>query len=287
MKPKAHGSNAFTGCWIALTSLCFILNLISIPNLARAEEFSGFEKPTFISIIIDDIGYGLRAGLRAVNLPGEISYSFLPHTPFVHRLATMAHSKGRDIILHVPMEPLEKHPLGPGGLTHDMDHQEFVDTLNAGLASVPYVNGVSNHMGSLLTRRPKLMRWFMQTLKKQDGLFFVDSRTTARSIALGSARTAGIPSMSRDIFLDHDPSPERIHQQLKRLFRVAKERGTALGVGHPYPETLEILERVLPTLEEQGIRIVKVSELMEIRKRPMSWRVSLFRSPIKRKKLAP
>ncbi len=263
---------------LAVAGLSCLLNLVPAYHTAQAEEVPGLDKPAFVSIVIDDLGYRLRDGLRAVNLPATISYSFLPHTPFANRLATLAHDRGSEIILHVPMESLDGRPLGPGGLTGKMPHRELVTTINAGLASMPFASGVSNHMGSLLTSRPEAMQWLMQTLKQRSDLFFMDSRTTTGSVALDSARKAGIPSLSRDVFLDHDPSPLKIAQQFQHLIMLAKERGTALGVGHPYPETMEVLEGLLPTLRKKGVRIVKVTELIEIRKRPLQWQLSLFHS---------
>ncbi len=217
--------------------------------------------PAYIAIIIDDLGDNLAAGRRAVALPGPIAYAFLPHTPHVRSLAREAHSRHKEVMLHLPMQAATHQTLGPGGITLNMTQQEFIHTLEEDLASVPHVVGVNNHMGSLITRHPGHMLWLMQELNRRGNLFFVDSRTTHTTVAQKVAQEAGVPNLRRDIFLDHDATPAAIARQFQRLIAVARKQGSAVGIGHPYPETLATLEALLPTLEAQNIYLVPVREL--------------------------
>lgn len=211
-----------------------------------------------------------------------MTLSFLPQTPFARRLAISAHGQGKEVMLHLPMESVAHRPLGPGGVTLHMTRGEFMRTVSAGLASLPYVRGVNNHMGSLLTRHPGHMGWLMSAMEDFGPLYFVDSRTTAETVARQIAEEHHIPHRDRDVFLDNARIPALIRTQLKKLLERARHRGTAVGIGHPYPETLAVLEQMLPRLgSEYGIRLVPVSELFEDPhdRSPKLWHASLSPSP--------
>lgn len=232
-----------------------------------------------ISLLIDDLGNTLNAGLRAVALPGPVAYAFLPHTPHAVELARLAHSLNKEILLHAPMqsEVTDLDP-GPGALTLDMTEQQFIQTLQEDLAAVPHVIGINNHMGSLLTRHPGHMLWLMRELDRRGNLFFVDSMTTDKSIALQVATEQHIPSLRRDVFLDNERTVDEISAQFRKLVRLAKQRGHALGIGHPYPETLAALERLLPQLEELDVDLVPITDLIKSQRQPQ-WQASWSPSP--------
>ncbi|MEW6647542.1 MAG: divergent polysaccharide deacetylase family protein [Pseudomonadota bacterium] len=234
-----------------------------------------------ISIIIDDIGDRYDYGRRALELPGALTYSILPHTPYAAHFARFAHQRGREVMLHLPMQAEAGNRLGPGGVTLDMTEQAFRDTVRANLAAVPYARGINNHMGSLLTRHPGHMDWLMSEMRAQGGLFFVDSVTTVRTVAAHVALEHGLPSTRRDVFLDSATDPDSIRRQFARLLAVAHQHGTALAIGHPYPGTLQVLAEVLPQLDMYGVRLVPVSQLIATRQErsPQLWRASLSPSP--------
>ena len=216
-----------------------------------------------ISIIIDDLGYQLDAGRRAIELPGPIAYAILPETPGAQCLADFAKERGKEVLLHLPLESVDHDgPPEPGGLVLDMSRSGFSEAFGRAIDSVPHVIGVSSHRGSLLTRHPGHMGWLMEEIARREGLFFIDSFTTHHSVALRMAREAGIAATRRDVFLDHDRSPEALEREFERLKRLARERGKAVGVGHPYPETLDMLEEELDTLEREGIELVPISQLI-------------------------
>ncbi len=218
-----------------------------------------------ISIIIDDLGNVRSEGLRALELRGALTYSFLPHTPFAARLARLASVLGKEVMLHLPMEAAFPRRLGPGGLTLAMDREALRRTLFASLAAVPNARGVNNHMGSALTREPAHMGWLMDALSQHGELYFVDSRTTSDSVAMGTASRTGVPATARDVFLDHDREPDAVAAQLRTLYARARASGSALGIAHPYPETMAVLEHELARLSRRGVELVPVSRLIGAR----------------------
>ncbi|OBS09402.1 divergent polysaccharide deacetylase family protein [Acidihalobacter prosperus] len=238
---------------IGLRLLALLLTAAALLGEARAAE---------IAIIIDDVGYDRPLGLQAAELPGPVTLAFLPDTPYAASLARRAYRAGKQIMLHLPMQSLEPHPLGPGGLTLHMTRSEIRATLLADLASLPHVAGINNHMGSLLTQNAGDMAWLMQDIRQIGGLFFIDSLTTPQSAALEEARRAGIPSAARDIFLDDVREPAYIDRQLDKAIAIARARGSAIAIGHPYAATLEVLRRRLPQLAAEGVHLVTAGQLI-------------------------
>ncbi len=237
---------------------CAALLLYSLANLVHAAD----TQPVQISIIIDDMGGQLNAGLRALQLPGAITYAFLPHTPHSRSLANAAHSLNREVMLHLPMQAMGSNKLGPGGLTLDMSRNQFKQAFLNSLKAIPYVTGINNHMGSLLTRHPGHMKWLMEEIKQQNDLFFIDSRTTHHTVASQLAHESQVPSRQRDVFLDDDPSPAAITKQFNLLLKKANQQGSAIGIGHPYENTLTILSQMIPQLDKQNIKLVSTNQLV-------------------------
>ena len=223
-------------------------------------------KYPFIAIIIDDIGYSPYLGSQAINLPGPVTYSVLPHTPNGFRLAKQAYYLGKEVMLHAPMESINKKKLGDGGLTLSMTEEQFLQTLREDLSQIPFLAGVNNHMGSLLTQHPEPMGWFMEEIMHR-GMYFVDSRTTPSSVAANTAEEFNIPYLIRDIFLDNEPTLWGVHKSFLKLIEVARREGSAIAIGHPYPSTLAYLAEVIPTLKKRGITLIPVSEMLETQTR--------------------
>ncbi len=245
----------------------------AFPVVARDKGSNHTDQVPVISIIIDDLGNQRHHGLQAVHLPGQPTYAILPYRPFTKLLAEEAHRRRKEVMVHMPMESENGRPLGPGGLTQCMQEQQFKSRVHENFAAVPYARGFNNHMGSLLTASPTMMRWLMQASMFHDNLYFVDSRTTSLSVALQHAGRRGIRSTSRDIFLDYENNRDVVAQQLAKLVERARRKGSALAIGHPYPATLAALEQWIPELQQQGVRLVPVSELIAIRqqRRDSSW----------------
>ncbi len=241
----------------------------------------------YISLIIDDMGYRYQSGKRAINLPANITYSFLPYAPHARKLANLANKEQKELMLHIPMEATNGKKLGPGGLTVAMPRAIFELELEHNLLAIPYIKGVNNHMGSLLTQQHEPMMWLMEILATKE-MYFVDSRTSGKSQALKVARQYGLPSETRDIFVDHDLSEKAIRQQLARAISAAKRNGSAVVIAHPFPETMRALEQWLPEAKAQGVEFVYMSELLTIRqqyraqrkanKRITQWQIPLSQS---------
>lgn len=216
-----------------------------------------------VAIIIDDLGYHLANGKRAVGLPGPVSLSFLPGSPRARVLAELAHQVDKDILLHLPLQAhLDDTRREPSEIHIDMSRARVTAVFNEALMSVPYVIGINSHRGSLLTRHPGHMQWVMEEIREHENLFFIDSYTHHDSVALQIARENGISAMRRDVFLDPDPSPETVAREFERMKDLARKRGQVIAIGHPHAATLELLERELPLLAEQGFELVSVQELM-------------------------
>jgi polysaccharide deacetylase 2 family uncharacterized protein YibQ len=265
-----------------------LLTILLVGGLLWSQSALATNQPV-ISIIIDDMGYQLKAGQQAIGLPGKLTYAFLPYSPYARQLAEHAYREHKEVMLHLPMQADNGKQLGPGALTINQDEQSFKQTLYDSLASIPHVRGFNNHMGSYLTRNRNRMRWLMQGAMFHSDLYFVDSRTTAETVAEDEALRHGIATARRDIFLDYENNAAIVEQQLEKLVQQARHKGTAVAIGHPYPQTLTALGKWLPTLSQRGIKLVHVSTLIHLRQ-PKSipkWQLSSYPSPRDVKNLKP
>ncbi|RLF58795.1 MAG: hypothetical protein DRN37_04585 [Thermoplasmata archaeon] len=215
-----------------------------------------------IAFIIDDLGYdpGMAHSFLELDLP--ISFSILPSATFTERIAQEAEKKGRDLILHLPMEPKHYPSVdpGPGALLLSMDEQEIRQTMDRDLQQVPWVKGVNNHMGSCFTEDREKMTVVLGELKKRS-LFYIDSRTSRASVGYRLARQMGVPTARRNVFLDNDLAPRAIKIQLERLMSMARHSGRAIGIGHPHSETVRVIKEYLPRIKKE-FRVVPAADLV-------------------------
>jgi polysaccharide deacetylase 2 family uncharacterized protein YibQ len=216
-----------------------------------------------IAILIDDLGYNRQGMESSLALPYEVALAILPETPFALPTALTAKEQGRITLLHAPMENQRELKLGPGGLYANMTEHQLKATLNKDLDGLPGIQGVNNHMGSLLTTKEDSMKWVMEVLKGRS-LFFIDSLTSPKSVAKKTAQEYGLKTVSRDVFLDNIRTEKAIDKQFSRLIKRARRHGSALAIGHPYPETMAYLKKRLNHLEADGVRLVRLSDVLEI-----------------------
>ena len=228
--------------------------LLLLSSAVRADKFA--------SIIIDDVGNNFEYGQAVINLPAALTISILPETIYAKNLARLAEKNNKEVMLHLPMQSVEHRKRSPGTLGLHMTKNEFKSQLQTSLNSVPYVRGVNNHMGSLLTRHPGHMDWLMDELSKRGDLYFIDSKTTNKSIASKIAVEYDIPNLSRDFFLDPDKSKGTIRLQFNRFINRVNKRGYALAIAHPYPSTIKFLKDHLKELDDHGIKLLPVSKLI-------------------------
>ena len=233
-----------------------------------------------VAVMIDDLGEHLDEARRVTALPGPVACAILPHTTHAVTIANLAHAAGKEVLLHLPMESVGDMPLGAGGITLDMDEAEIKQTVQADLASIPFLVGVNNHEGSLMTQHPGDLAWIMQALRSAGPYFYVDSYTTADSVAYEVAREQGVAAARRNVFLDDENTAESVHAQWQRLLKLAHLHGFALAIGHPRSATLALLEQELPLLQAEGVTLVPVSRIVVLQEaHPLPWPESAAPAP--------
>lgn len=215
-----------------------------------------------VAIVIDDLGMNRTQSWNSVKLEFPVTLAFLPYAENIQELADEGAKRGHDIILHVPMAPLNSEiNAGENVLSPDLSEVLLTQTLEKNLIGLSDYVGINNHMGSAFTQDRKGMNVLMSQLKKK-GLMFLDSRTTADSVAEELAGQHGVPFIQRDVFLDHEETEEYTKKALKDLERIAFEHGQAVAIGHPKAITLNALKKWVVSAQKKGIQFVTLSELV-------------------------
>ncbi|MGB7844041.1 MAG: divergent polysaccharide deacetylase family protein [Candidatus Acidiferrum sp.] len=215
-----------------------------------------------LAIILDDVAGDPAAADAIFSLHYPLTLSVFPNHPLSTQIAQEAHRRGYQVMLHLPMESLANETPESQELRPGMSPAEISSLLSSMLNTVPYAVGVNNHQGSLATSDARLMAGLMPALRNHH-LFFIDSRTTAASVAYDAAQSAGVPCAFRNVaFLDDIQEFAAIRHQLELAAKDAREKGHAIAIGHPHPGTLRALGEFLPQAEAQGIHLVHASDLV-------------------------
>jgi polysaccharide deacetylase 2 family uncharacterized protein YibQ len=216
-----------------------------------------------VAIIIDDWGYSTKNCQYLRDIKDPLTVAVLPSLPHSNDVMQCAHEAGKEIMLHLPMEPHNNSDQYPEDyiLTTAMSPIKVDRLLSEILDKMPYVDGVNNHMGSKATEDRKLMTTIYKQLRHRN-LFYVDSRVTAKSVCAPLAKEMGVPFTSRDVFLDNVNERTAISNQLTSLARIAKKRGWAVAIGHDRSLTLQVIVERIPWFKEQGIEFVSVKNLI-------------------------
>jgi len=227
------------------------IHLREVPRLLRA------------AIVIDDMGRDLEAAHKLLALDYPLTFSVLPYLAYTQKTAQEVHRNGREVMLHLPMEPEPSAHTSPGegAIFVGMNAAEVRRVVQNDLASVPYVAGVNNHMGSRATRDAALMADVMKILADHR-LYFIDSRTTAASTALDAARRQHLPAFYRAVFLDNTETVPYTLEQLQKFRHTVEQEGVALAIGHPHATTIAALAKFLPELERADIELVAPSQIV-------------------------
>ena len=238
---------------------------------SRQEEPNKHEpEPTValprFALVIDDLGYAapeLVMRLCAQNIP--FSVAVLPFQEFTKESAEIAYARGKEVLLHLPMEPIgypgpSKDP-GPGAVMYDLPESELRQVVRRALDAVPHRQGVNNHMGSRITPDRPRMTWILEEIKARR-CFFLDSRTEKDSVAFAIAEEMKIPAVQRKVFLDDDKSYDAMAKQWERALGIARKEGQVVIIGHIYPETVEALEKLIPKSKAE-VKFVKASALVK------------------------
>ena len=217
-----------------------------------------------VAIILDDIGYDLELVTQFLSLDLPITLSMLPQSPFKNSILAKAREHNIEIMLHQPMEPFEypRANPGPGALLSSMSPDEMLQQFIQNLDEMPFVSGVNNHMGSKMTANAAQMRQLFTVMKQRD-LYFIDSRTTEKTICRRSANLLQLPFGERDIFIDHFQDNDFIEKQLFELVRIAETHGVAIGIAHPYRRTYKILRNMMDAMQEK-VQFVPASEVTQV-----------------------
>jgi polysaccharide deacetylase 2 family uncharacterized protein YibQ len=227
-----------------------------------AKKSGGKAANAQLAIIIDDLGSD-RAGAEAVFALGyPLTISVLPNHKHSVEIAEEAHRRGLQVMLHLPMQSVANETPEAQELHPGMPAQEVAALVDQFLQNVPDAAGVNNHQGSQATADAALMEELMPVLRTHH-LFYVDSRTTAATVAYDTAQDFGVRSAFRNVpFLDDVAEVAAVRKQLELALRGAREKGEAVAIGHPHPATLQAMREVLPQAQTQGVRLVPASELV-------------------------
>ncbi|HHE9947702.1 divergent polysaccharide deacetylase family protein [Haemophilus influenzae] len=212
-----------------------------------------------LAIVIDDVGYHSKEDAAIFAMPREISVAIIPAAPYARARNQEAKSQGRDILIHMPMQPVSAVKIEDGGLHLGMSEAQVNDRVNTAKNIVRDAIGMNNHMGSAATADPQLMTYLMTALQEKH-LFFLDSRTIGKSVAGKIAKEQGVRSLDRHIFLDDSNEFADVQRQFKAAIHYARKHGSAIAIGHPRQNTIAVLQAGLRNLPED-IQLVGMGNL--------------------------
>ncbi|MBE3577051.1 MAG: divergent polysaccharide deacetylase family protein [Limnochordales bacterium] len=233
-----------------------------LANLSAHRSPSSSSSPPRLAVVIDDWGYDRPGARQILSLRVPLTAAVLPFAPLTREQAEAARQAGFEVILHMPMEPFDASiPLAAEALRTGMSEETVKELVRQALRAVPQAVGISNHQGSRATSDARVMRAVLEVVK-QEGLFFLDSRTSSRSVALAVARQLGVPAAANRLFIDNDDDVAAIEARLWEAAELARREGHAIVIGHVYSSTAIALARTLPELQKAGIELVTVSSLI-------------------------
>jgi polysaccharide deacetylase 2 family uncharacterized protein YibQ len=226
------------------------------------------KKPARLAIIIDDFGHGREGVQQMMSIDRPLTFAVMPFGPYTRQDADNGHARGYEIIVHLPMEPLrgQREWLGSNPILCSQDSDKIASIARMALADVPHAVGANVHMGSKASADERVMRSILQEVRAS-GLFFVDSKTSEKSVIKGLAREMGVPCLERNVFLDGHRPESYIVKQLRLAADIALKQGYAIAIGHVGAEggkpTAAAISSMLDEFDEKGVQLVFVSELFE------------------------
>ena len=215
-----------------------------------------------ISIVIDDLGIVKSRTFDVIQLDAPLTLSFLPYAQGLQNITEYARTRGHELMVHLPMEPKGDKDPGPHALLTGGGDEKILQDLSFNLSQFDGYVGVNNHMGSAFTEYSRGLDLILTEVQNR-GLLVLDSRTSQNSLLAKMATDRNIPNLTRDVFLDNERDVDYILGQLDKLEKLARKRGNAIAIGHPYRETIAALSLWLPTLKQKGIIVVPLSHLIK------------------------
>ena len=263
----------------ALAFLIWLILPISMANpqtipmvfeMPISNQFSGgfgeWQRKAHVAIVIDDFGQRNATGDNEIlSLSIPITCAIMPNLENTQKHAVKAKEQGHQVIVHLPMEPIngKRSWLGPGAITMQLSEDEIKSVVSGDFKSVPYAVGFNNHMGSAVTSSAKIMRTVLQVAQERN-FFVLDSRTTLKSKIPSLSKELGIAFVERDVFLDNVKNKDYVKKQLYKLSQEALKKGTAVGIGHVGLGgniTARALKEMIPQMKEMGIEFVYLSDI--------------------------
>lgn len=265
IQPEKRKATLVIGIGTFIThTLVFTWQPPTMPETPMVQQELSAAKPFKVAIVIDDLGANTQAVLRLLDFNEDFTFSVLPHLEYSTQVASLLHEHQKEILLHLPMEANNslENP-GKGAIMSYMGLEQIRQTIEHNLLSVPFAVGVNNHMGSRMTADSGKITMVLQHLAHRH-LFFLDSRTTASSVAYDVAQRLDLKSAARKVFLDADThlSVETVKARLRELAELAEHQQPAIAIGHPKEATLQALQEVLPEFKQRNIHIVRVSQFL-------------------------
>ncbi|MEW6047911.1 MAG: divergent polysaccharide deacetylase family protein [Bacillota bacterium] len=216
-----------------------------------------------LAIVIDDWGYNWQAAQRFFSLDAPLTVAVIPFLPYSRQQAQMARQHGFEVLVHLPMEPLDgRLNPGPGAITTALSDEEIRQRVERAIDAVPGAVGVSNHMGSRATADERVMAQVLTVVARR-GLFFLDSHTNPRSVVGPIARRLGIAWARNDLFLDGEQDFRAVRSRLELAAARARRDGQAIAIGHVKPSTAAAVASVLPELRRMGVEVLPASRLLQ------------------------
>ncbi|MGL4738849.1 MAG: divergent polysaccharide deacetylase family protein [Cellulosilyticaceae bacterium] len=228
-----------------------------------------FAKENYVVLIIDDFGNNMKGTKQILELPIPLTGAVIPGMPSAVDEAKALALAGKEVILHVPLEPITGKPswLGPLGITVGMRRDQVLSTLDKAYLDIPQAVGMNNHMGSKAMKNEVIVSSLMN-FAKDKGFYFVDSGTTDTKLSERLSREYDVPFFKRSVFLDNEPSKEQVKAKLRELTELAKTHGVAIGIGHvgtyKGEPTAAAIKEMIPYMQDEGITFVTISQLIEL-----------------------
>lgn len=228
---------------------------------ASAEEHTSNK----VAIVIDDFGNNMKGTEEILKLPVSLTVAVMPFLSTTKEDAELAHSLGHEVILHLPMEPLKgkRSWLGPGAITSNLSDKEISKRVNDAIDSVPYAVGINNHMGSKITADKRIMRVILDICKERN-LYYLDSKTTKKSVVAELATEIGVPFLENELFFDEVFTTNHIVKQTTQLIKKTEVDDSIIAIGHVGvvgEKTASVLKQYIPKLKEKA-EIVTLSNIL-------------------------
>jgi polysaccharide deacetylase 2 family uncharacterized protein YibQ len=256
-----------------LKIVVWIVWILAVAVMQSTQASAFVEEPSTANkqlvMVIDDFGNDMAGTDEILNLPIPLTIAVMPFLPTTKRDAHLAHEKGHDVLVHIPMQPVKgkKSWLGPDAITSDLTNDEVRNRVIAAIDDVPFAIGINNHMGSKVTADERIMSIIVQVCKER-GLIFLDSRTTNKSVIGKLAAKMGVPHAENQIFLDEVYSMHHISKQMEKVKKQLSKHNQCIVIGHvgpPGKKTAAVISRSIPALQKE-VQWMTITTMLEEQK---------------------